>query len=123
MRGYPPVLGAAKTYTPAITWAGNTIAGATGVYMKVPGFLQLWVSFQETAGIAVATLTIPLPPGYVGVTQAGSLVSGVGLIGNSVGTASISMSIAAAGTAIVSMLSVAGVVSTWAGGFTVPVTA
>ena len=72
--------GAPLAYTPAITWPGNTISGATGQYIKEAGKLTLWVSFQETAGTASATLTIPLPAGYTAVTLSGSLAINAGFV-------------------------------------------
>ena len=113
--------GAPLAYTPAITWPGNTISGATGQYVKEPGKLTLWVSFQETAGVANATLTIPLPAGYTAVTQAGSLASGVGSIANGVGSGT-ALTIAAAATSITSPGTITGAVFTWTGMFVVPTT-
>lgn len=51
-------------YTPAIGWPGNTIGSVVAQALKEPGKLTIWGTFSETAGVANAVLTIPLPSGY-----------------------------------------------------------
>ena len=112
--------GAPIAYTPAVTWPGNTISGATGFYShNVAGELKLWVSFSETAGTATALVTIPLPTGYTAVTMAGSLTIGVGAFGR-VNVASEEMFIASGGTSITGIN--VGAIDTWSGFFCVPTT-
>ena len=115
----PSVNGTPIAYTPAVTWPGNTLAGATGQYIKIPGALLLWVSFSETAGTTSALVTIPLPPGYTAVTMAGSLTIGVGAFGR-VNVASEEMFIASGGTLITGIN--VGAIDTWSGFFCVPTT-
>ena len=123
MRGYPPVLGAPKTYTPAITWPGNTMSGITGQYVKIPGMLLLWVSFSETAGTASALLTIPLPAGYAAVTMAGSLSASAGTLQrNGLAGAAIGLIVAAAGTTVTTTQAITGVVDTWYASAVIPTT-
>ena len=115
-------VGAPLTYTPAITWPGNTISGATGQYIKEAGKLTLWVSFQETAGIASAILTIPLPAGYVAVTLAGSLTVAVGPVIAPTAGSTGNMSATAGATSLTSGFAIGGSVNSFAGFFVVPTT-
>ena len=128
-RGWNPQLGrvtpgsgggAPIAYTPAITWPGNTIGTVAGQYIKMPGCLLLWVSFVESAGTASATLTIPLPAGYIAVTQNGSLASGVGAITTGAGAVLYGLTAAAGGTSMTATAT--GSVNTWTGMFVVPTT-
>lgn len=111
-------MGSPVAYTPVVTWAGNTIGTQSGVYIKLPGLLLVWVSFVESAGTAAATCTITIPTGYTVVTLAGSLAVGVGSLGGGATTHFIA---AAGATTQISSLTVAsGVVLTWCGFFTIP---
>lgn len=113
---YPTAL----PYTPTVTWAGNTIGTQSGFYIKSPGKLEVWVSFSETAGTAVATLTITIPTGYAAVTHTGSLVAGVGTISSGVGTPTEMVAAAGATTQITTPGTLAGSVATWTGYFAIP---
>lgn len=108
-------------YVPTVAWAGNTIAGATGAYIKMPGLLILWISFQETVGSAAAALTVTLPTGYTAITLAGSLASGVGYFGCTNGVTYVGMSaVAGTSTQIISNGTPGGAVGTFNGMFIVP---
>ena len=54
-------------YTPAITWAGNTVSAVVAQYTHVPGFLIIAGQFLNT-GSAVGAITIPLPGGFTAAT-------------------------------------------------------
>ena len=114
------MLPGAYSYTPAITWPGNTISGATGCYQHTPGVLFVWVAFQETAGIASAILTIPLPAGFTAVTMAGSLIASVGPVIAPTAGSTGNMTAAAGATSLTSGFAIGGSVNSFAGFFVVP---
>ena len=82
------------SYTPAITWVGNTVSSVVAQYTHVSGFLIIACQFTAT-NAATGQLTIPLPGSYTAVI-AGGINGGVGLNG---GTYFIP--IAAAGSALI----------------------
>lgn len=109
----PPVR--AVAYTPVVTWTGNTITTQSGFYIKEPGKLLVWVSFVESAGTAVASITITIPTGYTAVSMAGGLSTGVGMLSSSIAGGTFVGMVAAAGatTQVVSAATLIGAVATW----------
>ena len=104
-------------YTPVVTWGAATIAAATGVYLKTPGLLQVWVSFQDTAGVAGATLTITTPAGYTA-----ALTTYVGQVVGNTGNVAQLWVTAGAFSQIASLTAPTPVVTTWSGTFVIPTT-
>lgn len=55
------VAGTPMVYAPVVTWTGNTIGTTSGVSLKSPGKLEVWVTFVETAGTTVNLVTVTIP--------------------------------------------------------------
>ena len=117
-----PTINVPVAYTPVVTWTGNTITTQSGFYMKLPGLLQVWVSFVETAGTVSAALTITIPTGYTAVTMAGSLNASVGRLFQPTGATAYDFVAAAGATTQISAAQATptGIVATWTGSFIIP---
>ena len=101
-------------YTPVVTWAGNTITTQSGLYIKTPGKLEVWVSFVETVGTAAAVMTITIPTGYTVATMAGSLAIHAGTVASSVlSTESVLSAASGATVSVASPATIVGAVATW----------
>lgn len=116
--------GTPVAYAPTVTWAGNTITTQSGFYLKTPGLLLVWVSFVESAGTAVAVLTISLPTGYTAVTHTGSLASSVGMVARAttIGANTALQAAAGALTQVITGATVTGAVDTWVAFMQIPTT-
>ena len=109
-------------YVPVVTWAGNTIGTQSGFYLRLPGLLQVWVSFTETAGTANALMTITLPFGVTAVTHTGGLTCAVGNVGNGTNSSDTVLTVlSGAVTTMQSLRNVTGVVATWTGYGAIPI--
>lgn len=107
-------------YTPTVTWPGNTITTQSGLFLKEPGKLLLWVSFVESAGTANAALTITLPTGFTAASMAGGLSINVGWIGFATSGQGLPVFVAPAASVSIATTAFAGVVATWSGTFVIP---
>lgn len=59
-------------YTPAVTWAGNTISvptPPTGLYLKMTGLLIVWARFNISTGGVAGAISISVPTGYTALSS------------------------------------------------------